>query len=112
VRAATVSPQARTGYVTPEEGLLARIPRTYPPFESFYVATDGSLWVKRILANREQGFDVFSANGAFLRRVTAPADFANARIQRITPDEIYATVPDSEGVYSVVVRFGIRRPAG
>jgi hypothetical protein len=111
-RAATVPPQAQAGYIRPEEGLADRIPRFYPPFDSFHFATDGSLWVRRHLANGAQGFDVFSSDGAFLGHVTAPQGFANVRIHAITSDKIYGTVGPEVGPHTMVVRFAIRRPMG
>jgi hypothetical protein len=85
-----------------------QVPRTYPAFERFYPATDGSLWVRRTLAGGRIGYDVFAANGRYEGEAQLPQGFAEVVIQVITGDRIYGVVTDVFDV-KYVVRFGIRR---
>ncbi len=88
-----------------------QVPHVYPPFESFYVSTDGYLWVLRTLEGGRPGLDVFAGNGRYLGQLLVPADLVSMRIQRITANHIYAVAEDTLGV-NYVVRLTVERGVG
>jgi hypothetical protein len=85
-----------------------QVPHTYPAFERFYPATDGSVWVKRTLAGGRVGYDVFAANGRYEGEAQLPQGFGDVEVEVITTDRIYGVISDALGV-KYVVRFAIRR---
>jgi hypothetical protein len=85
------------------------IPHVYPPFEAFHVSTDGTLWVRRSLADGAAGFDVFASDGRYLGQPEVPADLASMRIELSTANHVYAVVTDNLGVH-YVVRLAVQRP--
>lgn len=94
---------------TTADGFRAgQIPRIYPPFDAFHVSTDGTLWVRRSLANGAAGFDVFTSDGRYLGQPEVPADLASMRIQFVTADHVYAVATDGFGI-NYVVRLAIHR---
>jgi hypothetical protein len=96
--------------MTPEGGFNSdAVPRVYPPFDRYYLATDGKLWVRRQLEEAVSGFDVFSADGYYLGPVALPLGLDRMAVSTITSDAIYASIRDELGV-SYVVRLSIRRP--
>jgi len=85
------------------------VPRSYPPYEEFHVATDGTLWVLRSLAEGAAGFDVFASDGRYLGQPEVPADLGSMRVRLITASHLYAVATDRLGV-DYVVRLAVRRP--
>lgn len=86
----------------------ARIPRVYPPFEWYYIGTDGTLWVTRRVEDGTLALDVFDAEGWYLGEVEAPEEFERMSIQAVTADHIYARLRDELGIH-FAVRLAIRR---
>lgn len=101
--------------LVPPEGMTSndndrsRLPDVRPPFEDFFPATDGVLWVRRAFASDSVGFDVFAADGRYLGRPETVLDVADLRIALVTPDRIYAVARDEMDVQSVVI-FRIEKP--
>lgn len=95
--------------LVPPEGMnssdndRSRLPSVHPPFEDFFPASDGSLWVRRVVAPDSTALDVFDPEGRYLGEVELPADLADARIALITPDRIYAIAQDELEVESLRV---------
>lgn len=81
----------------------SRLPAVHPPFEDYFPATDGTLWVRRVFAPDSVGFDVFDAGGHYLGRPESALDVADLRVALITPQRIYAVGRDEMDVQSVVI---------
>lgn len=96
------------GVTSRRVAVLGRVPKQYPPFDAFFAATDGTLWVRRTLGDGIVGFDVFDADGRYLGQPEVPADLGKMRIERITSSAIHAVATDEMGV-EYVVRLAIRR---
>lgn len=94
---------------TPDGYRTGQVPRVYPAFDAFHVSTDGTLWVRRTLADGVTGFDVFASDGRYLGEPETPADLASMRIQLISAEHIYAVATDSLGI-DYVVRLAVQRP--
>ncbi len=93
----------------PPEAMDA-VPRVYPPFESFHLSRDGSLWVRRILGDGVVGFDVFDSEGRYLGQPEMPAGLVNMSVQVITGDRMYVIDSDEVGVDYVVRLEIVRSP--
>ena len=93
----------------PPEAMDA-VPRVYPPFESFHLSRDGSLWVRRILGDGVVGFDVFDSEGRYLGQPEVPAGLVNMSVQLITGDRMYVLDSDEMGVDYVVRLEIVRSP--
>ena len=93
----------------PSDRAMRVVPRVLPPFRSFHVAADGSLWVRRHLAEGVTGFDVFDGDGRLLGQPELPAGFGSTRVRWVTADRMYAIDTDELGV-DYVVRLEIVRP--
>lgn len=93
----------------PTEALtLSVVPQEHPPFSGFFLSTDGTLWVRRVLADGRAGFDVFAADGRLLGRPDIEAELAGLRIVSITASGIYGIDTDELGV-DHVVRLDIQK---
>lgn len=98
--------------MTPEDGFdPADVPRVFPPFVRPIPATDGSLWVQRLVEDGEVALDVFSPEGVYLGAAEIPPEFENMSVQLVTPDHVYVRLTDELGV-NYVVRLAILRPDG
>lgn len=101
--------------LVPGEGMTSRdndrsrLPAVYPPFEDYFPATDGTLWVRRTFAPDSVGFDVFDAHGVYLGQPSVSTEVADLRIALVTPERIYAVARDELDVESVLV-LRIERP--
>ena len=93
----------------PPEAMDA-VPRVYPPFESFHLSRDGTLWVRRILGDGVVGFDVFDSEGRYLGQPEVPAGLVNMSVQLITGDRMYVIDSDEMGVDYVVRLEIVRSP--
>ena len=93
----------------PPEAMDA-VPGVYPPFESFHLSRDGSLWVRRILGDGVVGFDVFDSEGRYLGQPEVPAGLVNMSVQLITGDRMYVIDSDEMGVDYVVRLEIVRSP--
>ena len=103
-------PDVRPNGMTLEDGFdLDQVPRVYPPFDSFTIGTDGTLWVRKQLGDGAFGLDVFSPDGIYLGEAIVPPDFAQMRITYAGPDWLYGIVTDDLDV-QYVVRLEVRRP--
>jgi hypothetical protein len=86
-----------------------QVARVYPPFDSFTIGTDGTLWVRKQVGDGAIGLDVFSSDGIYLGAAVVPPDFAQMRISYAGPDWLYGIVRDDLDV-QYVVRLEIQRP--
>ena len=96
----------------PPPEAMGAVPRTYPPFESFHLSRDGTLWVRRILGDGVVGFDVFDSEGRYLGQPELPAGLADMSVQVITGDRMYVIDSDEMGVDYVVRLEVVRSPQG
>jgi len=87
------------------------VPHVFPPFDRYFVGTDGTLWVRRQLEGGKSGLDVFAADGRFLGPVEPPPEFDRIAIHRITSDHMYGIARDELEV-QYVVRLTIQKPEG
>lgn len=78
-----------------------RIPSVYPPFASYYVATDGRLWVLRDIGDGARALDVFSPDGIYLGALESDVDLAGLSIGLITAERVYAVERDELDVQYV-----------
>ena len=85
------------------------MPRVYPPFDTFTIGTDGTLWVRKQVGDGAVGLDVFSSDGIYLGEAVVPPDFAQMSIRYAGPDRLYGVVRDDLDV-QYVVRLGVQRP--
>jgi hypothetical protein len=109
IRDRTIREFRREG-MTAENGFDAdQVPHVYPPFEQIMVATDGTLWIQRTLADGVPALDVFTREGQYLGQAETPADFSRMSIRHLTADKIYGVQRDELDV-QYVVRLGIRKP--
>lgn len=101
--------------LVPREGMTSRdndrsrLPSVYPPFDDYFPATDGTLWVRRTFAPDSVGFDVFDARGVYLGQPSVSANVADLRIALVTSERIYAVARDELEVETVLV-LRIERP--
>ena len=86
-----------------------QVPRVYPPFDRIIIGTDGTLWVRKQLADGAIGLDVFSSDGIYLGEAVVPPDFARMSILYAGPDWLYGVVRDDLDV-QYVVRLEVQRP--
>ncbi|MXW18223.1 MAG: hypothetical protein F4123_11625 [Gemmatimonadetes bacterium] len=96
------------GAQPPPPEAMEAVPRVYPPFESFHLSRDGTLWVRRILGDGVVGFDLFDSEGRYLGQPEVPAGLANMSVQVITGDRMYVIDSDELGI-DYVVRLEILR---
>lgn len=87
---------------------LQVIPREYPPFEGFKVASDGVLWLQSHAADGTAGFDVIAPDGRFLGRPHIQTSVEGMWFHTITSGSVYAVDYDELGV-NYVVRLDIER---
>lgn len=80
----------------------SRIPRVRPPFETFFPADDGSLWVRRYAAPGRQVWDWFDREGRYLGEIGMDIDPARFTPHRIMTDAVYGVVRDELDVPWVV----------
>lgn len=99
-----------TGAPRPPPEAMDLVPRVYPPFDRFHLSRDGTLWVRRRLADGIDGFDVFDREGRYLGQPEVPAGLANMSVRLITADRMYLIDSDELGV-DYVVRLEIMRPS-
>jgi hypothetical protein len=92
-----------------EDNDPGRIPGVYPPFESYHVATDGSLWVTRQGADGAHDLDVFTPDGIYLGAVESDVDLAGVRVGLITADRVHLVERDDLDVQYVRI-LRIQRP--
>jgi hypothetical protein len=95
--------------MTSSDNDRSRLPDVRPPFEDYFAATDGTLWVRRAFAADSVGFDVFAADGRYLGMPESSVDVTDLRIALVTPERIYAVARDELDVESVLV-LRIERP--
>jgi hypothetical protein len=96
--------------MTAEDGFDPdQVPRVYPPFESFTIGTDGTLWVRKQLGDGAIGLDVFSPDGIYRGEAVVPPDFPRMRITYADPGWLYGVVTDDLDV-QYVVRLEVQRP--
>lgn len=100
--------------LVPPEGMLSddndadRLASVHPPFEDYFPATDGTLWVRRATADG-QVFDVFDAEGRYLGVPELPMDAADLEPRLITHERVYAVVEDELEVQRILI-LRIERP--
>ena len=92
----------------PPPEAMSAVPQVYPPFESFHLSRDGTLWVRRILGDGVVGFDVFDSEGRYLGQPVLPTGLVNMSVEQITGDRMYVIDSDELGV-DYVVRLEILR---
>ena len=100
---------SRFGARRPSEKAMRVVPHVYPPFESFSRSRDGTLWVRRYIAEGVEGFDIFDSEGRYLGQPELPDGFGSMSVWLITEDRMYAIDSDELGV-DYVVRLEIVRP--
>ena len=100
---------SRFGARRPSEKAMRVVPHVYPPFESFSRSRDGTLWVRRYVAEGVEGFDIFDSEGRYLGQPELPDGFGSMSVWLITEDRMYAIDSDELGV-DYVVRLEIVRP--
>ena len=93
----------------PSEKAMRVVPHVYPPFQSFSRSRDGTLWVRRYIADGVQSFDIFDHEGRLLGQPELPAGFGSMSVRLITEDRMYVVDTDELGV-DYVVRLEIVRP--
>ena len=98
------------GAERPPPEAMDLMPRVYPPLESFHLSRDGTLWVRRKLAEGIDGFDVFDSEGRYLGQPEVPAGLASISVRLVTGDRMYVIYSDEVGV-DYVVRLEIVRPS-
>jgi hypothetical protein len=85
-----------------------RVPEVKPAFETFYVASDGTLWVEPSRAEGDaQRFEVFDPEGRYLGTVRPPHELEGSPLPLFRSDAIHAVIRDSLDV-PYVVRVRIR----
>ena len=109
VPASTSALEEAAEALVPPEGMTStdndrsRLPSTHPPFEDYFSAADGTLWVRRTIAPDSVGFDVFDSSGRYLGEPESAVDVSDLRIALITPERIYAVARDELEVESLLV---------
>ena len=98
------------GVRSPPPEAMSAVPRVYPPFESFHMSGDGTLWVHRSLGDGIDGFDVFDREGRYLGQPEVPAGLVNMSVRLITAGRMYVIDSDELGT-DYVVRLEIVRPS-
>ncbi len=93
----------------PSERAMRVVPHEYPPFQSFYRSRDGTLWVRRYIAEGVESFDIFDDEGRYLGQPELPAGFGSMSVRLIRGDRMYVIDTDELGV-DYVVRLEILRP--
>ncbi|HET7110569.1 MAG TPA: hypothetical protein VFI41_06825, partial [Gemmatimonadales bacterium] len=79
-----------------------KLPEFEPPYSTFRIADDSTLWVERFTTERATSatkWDVFSVNGEWQGTITLPPGFTPTQISR---DEILGIWKDPDGVDHVV----------
>ena len=82
-----------------------------PPFHSYFVGTDGTLWVRRTGRGGTPRLDAFAADGTFLGEIDVPNDFDQVSIRYATNDHLYGVFHDEFDVPfadQVPYRAGVR----
>ena len=100
---------SRFGARRPSEKAMRVVPHVYPPFRSFSRSRDGTLWVRRYIAEGVQSFDIFDHEGRYLGQPELPAGFGSMSVRLIREDRMYVIDTDELGV-DYVVRLEIVRP--
>jgi hypothetical protein len=85
-----------------------QVPRVYAPFDSYFVGTDGALWVRRTGPGGTPQLDAFAADGTFLGEIELPSDFHQVSIRYATADHLYGVFRDEFDV-PFAIRFLIVR---
>lgn len=85
-----------------------QVPRAYPPFDSYSVGTDGTLWVRRTGPGGTAELDAFATDGTSLGEVEVPSYFDRFSIRYATPDHLYGVLRDQFDV-PFAVRFSVVR---
>lgn len=91
-----------------------RVPRNRPPYQTFHVAPDGTLWVGGVTVfdggRRRSGWDIFDSEGRYLGPVSVPPELEGLAVLSVTADHVYGTLRgELDEVY--VVRARIATPA-
>lgn len=82
----------------------SRIPGTHPLIADFFFGEDETLWVRLTTGRNEPvAFDVFDGSGTYLGRVQTPTFLGISPAPVFRDGRMAATVPDEDGVPSVVV---------
>ncbi len=83
---------------------LEVVPRVYPPFRGLHVATDGYLWVRRMVGGGIEGFDVFRPDGHYVGQPEMVGGVLSPtmEVEAITDRAIVAIDTDDLGVDYVV----------
>jgi len=107
-RALAIQEFAPDGW-TAEDGFDPdQVPRAYPPFDSYSIGTDGTLWVRRTGLGGAAALDAFATDGTFLGEVEVPGYFDRFSIRYATPDHLYGVLRDEFDV-PFAVRFSVVR---
>lgn len=94
--------------IKPREGWIssdadpARIPKVYPPFMSYYPATDSTLWVLRQGQEGRLVLDVFDHGGVYQGEVATDVALDRLSIRSVGSNRIYAVAKDDFDVDYVV----------
>jgi hypothetical protein len=86
-----------------------RVPEVYPPFDNYFVGTDGVLWVRRSAENGAAALDLFGSDGEYRGEVAVPRDFERIRVEHATAEALFGVFHDDLGV-SYAVRLRIVPP--
>lgn len=84
------------------------VPREYPPFDSYFVARDGTLFVRRHIEGGRVVLDIFAPDGRYLAEAAVPDNFGNITITDVVGDKMYGFLRDELDL-QYPVRLGIRR---
>lgn len=84
------------------------VPHVYPPFTSVRLAEDGSVWVRRQVAEDRYVREIFDADDRFLGRLDVPETLDGLRIHHVGRDHVWGVVRDELDV-QYVVRARIER---
>lgn len=74
-RAEAIDTFVPEGYTAEPSFSPGDVPTVHPPFDRFFVAGDGTVWVNSQRGDGEMAVDVFSADGHFLGSAEVPDDF-------------------------------------
>jgi hypothetical protein len=100
------APWSQVGGV-PESVRARRVPEHYPPLLAVYAAEDGRIWVRRWVASNEARtvFDVFDADGRFIRVVELPRRIATYPTPVLSMTAVVAIGTDAETGAHSILRF-------
>lgn len=93
----------------PSDRAMRVVPHVYPPFQNFSRSRDGTLWVRRYIAEGIESFDIFDNEGRYLGQPELPGGFGSTSVRLIREDRMYVIDTDELGV-DYVVRLEIVRP--